>query len=251
MDASTIAAQLRQKIIEGEYPHGSKLPTVRDLAAEHGVSQQTASAVYTALGALGLVRTDARSGTRVAASKQSDAHLGTFTPPDLSVAEAWKPTAAQGTATEETTLVRQLDAPAQMTAWGITEGTTVVERTRIRSVDGVPVQHKMTVMPYEIAAKMPDGYEGTPPMLTPAGETSPKAPAGVRVADWLGWDTARTESVITAEPMDGTVCTALGIPAGAPGFRIVGVTRSSQGGTVFVTITSAQLHHRVTLDIIG
>ncbi|MFC8016160.1 GntR family transcriptional regulator [Streptomyces cinereoruber] len=36
MDASTIAAQLRQKIIEGEYPHGSKLPTVRDLAAEHG-----------------------------------------------------------------------------------------------------------------------------------------------------------------------------------------------------------------------
>lgn len=51
--------------------------------------------------------------------------------------------------------------------------------------------------------------------------------------------------------MDGTVCAALGIPAGAPGFQIVGVTLSSQGGTVFVTITSAQLHHRVTLDIIG
>ncbi|MEU6977777.1 hypothetical protein [Streptomyces sp. NPDC046371] len=98
---------------------------------------------------------------------------------------------------------------------------------------------------------MPDGYEGTPPMLTPAGETSPKAPAGVRVADWLGWDVARTESVITAEPMDETVCTALGIPAESPGFRIVGITRSSQGETVFVTITSAQLHHRVTLDIIG
>ncbi|GGY79088.1 hypothetical protein GCM10010363_70050 [Streptomyces omiyaensis] len=250
MDASTIAAQLRQKIIEGEYPHGSKLPTVRDLAAEHGVSQQTASAAYAALGALGLVRTDARSGTRVTASRQSDAHLGTFTPPDLAVAQAWKPT-AQGAATEETTLVRQLDATAQMTAWGITEGATVVERTRIRSVDGVPVQHKMTVMPYEIAAKVPDGYEGTPPMLTPAGETSPKAPAGVRVADWLGWDVARTESVITAEPMNETVCAALGIPAGSPGFRIVGITRDSQGETVFVTITSAQLHHRVTLDIIG
>ncbi|MFJ5712759.1 hypothetical protein [Streptomyces sp. NPDC093105] len=106
-------------------------------------------------------------------------------------------------------------------------------------------------MPYEIAAKMPDGYEGTPPMLAPAGETSPKAPAGVRVADWLGWDVARTESVITAEPMDETVCTALGIPAESPGFRIVGITRSSQDETVFVTITSAQLHHRVTLDIIG
>ncbi|MFJ5712758.1 GntR family transcriptional regulator [Streptomyces sp. NPDC093105] len=114
--------QLRQKIIEGEYPHGSRLPTVRDLAAEHGVSQQTASAAYAALGALGLVRADARSGTRVTASKQSDAHLGTFTPPDLAVAQAWKPT-VQGTATEETTLVRQLDAPALMASWGITEGT--------------------------------------------------------------------------------------------------------------------------------
>ncbi|MEU6935018.1 UTRA domain-containing protein [Streptomyces sp. NPDC046374] len=174
---------------------------------------------------------------------------GPSRPPDLAAARAWKPT-AQGTATEETRLVRQLDAPAQMAAWGITEGATVVERTRIRSVDGVPVQHKMTVMPYEIAAKMPDGYEGTPPMLTPAGETSPKAPASVRVADWLGWDVARTESVITAEPMDETVCTVLGIPAGSPGLRIR-ITRGSQDETVFVTITSAQLHHRVTLDIIG
>lgn len=73
-----------------------------------------------------------------------------------------------------------LDALAQTTAWGITEAATVVERTRIRSVDGEPVQHKLTVMPYEIATKVPagyegtppatkvpDGYEGTPPMLTP------------------------------------------------------------------------------------
>ncbi|MFF7444394.1 hypothetical protein [Streptomyces sp. NPDC008122] len=73
----------------------------------------------------------------------------------------------------------------------------------------------------------------------------------MRVADWLGWDVDRTESVITAEPMAETVCTALSILTGAPGFRIVGITRSSQGGTVFVTIASAQLHHRVTLNIIG
>ncbi|MEU8543102.1 hypothetical protein AB0C52_24485 [Streptomyces sp. NPDC048717] len=51
--------------------------------------------------------------------------------------------------------------------------------------------------------------------------------------------------------MDETVCTDPGIPARAPGFRIVSVTLNSEGETGFVTITSAQLHHRVTLDING
>jgi GntR family transcriptional regulator len=67
----------------------------------------------------------------------------------------------------------------------------------------------------------------------------------------LGWDTARTKTVITAEPMGETVCAALGIPAGSPGFQTVGITLNSHGETVFVTITSAQLHHHITLDIIG
>ncbi|MER6257827.1 GntR family transcriptional regulator [Streptomyces sp. NPDC001584] len=250
MDANSIAADIRQKIVSGEYPHGSRLPTVREQVERYGVSQQTASAAYAALAALGLVRTDSRSGTRVAAGRQSDAHLGTFAPPDLTAAQAWKPTTS-GEAREETTLVRQIDAPESMAAWGIPAGSTVVERTRIRSVDGVPVQHKVTVMPYEVAARTPEGYEGTPPMLTPAGEESPKAPAGVRAADWLGWNSAHTECIITAEPMDDAACEALGVPAGSPGFRIVGITRDAEGATVFATVTTAQLHHRVTLGIIG
>lgn len=250
MDANSIAADIRRKIVNGEYPHGSRLPTVREQVERYGVSQQTASAAYAALAALGLVRTDARSGTKVSAGRQSDAHLGTFAPPDLGAAQAWKPTSV-GEATEETTLVRQLDAPGYMTDWGIPQGSTVVERTRMRSVDGVPVQHKVTVMPYSVASRVPESYEGTPPMLTPAGEESPKAPPGVRTGDWLGWDTAHTECAITAEPMDEAACEALGVANGSPGFRIVGVTRDSGGATVFVTVTTAQLHHRVTLGIIG
>jgi GntR family transcriptional regulator len=250
VDANSIAADIRQKIVSGEYPHGSRLPTVREQVERYGVSQQTASAAYAALAALGLVRTDARSGTRVAAGPRSDAHIGTFSPPDLTAAQAWKPTTT-GAAEEKTTLVRQIDAPASMADWGIEAGTTVVERTRIRTVDGIAVQHKLTVMPYEMAARVPEGYEGTPPMLTPAGEESPKAPPGVRVADWLGWGTAHTECIITAEPMDDTVCEALGVPSGSPGFRIVAIARDGEGRTVSATVTTAQLHHRVTLGIIG
>ncbi|MGO4752480.1 UTRA domain-containing protein, partial [Streptomyces sp. 2MCAF27] len=156
-----------------------------------------------------------------------------------------------GQPSEETTLVRQLTAPEHMAAWGITEGTNVVERTRIRSVDGTPVQHKLTVMPYDIAAKTPDGHEGAPPMLAPVGAEPIRPPQGVRVADWLGWDTTHTECAITAEPMDPAAAAALGAPEGAPGFRVVSIAKDSQGVTVFVTVTTTPLHHRVTLNIVG
>jgi GntR family transcriptional regulator len=71
------------------------------------------------------------------------------------------------------------------------------------------------------------------------------------MADWLGWDVSRTQAAITAEPMNPAAAAALGVPEGAPGFRVVSITRDSQENTVFVTVTTAPLHHRVTLDIVG
>jgi GntR family transcriptional regulator len=138
-----------------------------------------------------------------------------------------------------------------MTTWGIVEGSDVVERTRIRSVDDVPVQHKLTVLPYEYASYKPEGHEGIPPMLTPAEAESVGAPHGVRVADWLGWDVVGTTCSITAEPMDEAAAAALSMPAGTPGFRVVAIALNSEGGTVMVTVTTAPLHHRVTLNIVG
>lgn len=251
MNANGIAGHIRRGIAAGEYRYGTRLPSVRDLAEQHGVSQQTAAAAYATLAALGLVRTERGSGTTVTAGPSADAHLGTFTPPDLAAAVAWKPTAQTGQASEETTLVRQLPAPKAMSAWGIEEGSTVVERTRIRKVDGVPAQHKLSVMPYDIAARTPEGHQGVPPMLSPVGADPVRPPKGVRVADWLGWDVVGTSCAITAEPMDEAACAALGVPEGTPGFRVVGITRDSQGATVSVTVTTAPLHHRVTLDIVG
>lgn len=251
ISANELAARLREGIAAGEYPYGTRLPSVRDLAEEHGVSQQTASAAYTTLAALGLVNiAGGRGGTTVSAGQTANAHLGTFAPPDLAAATAWTPRSEDARATEETTLVRQVAASAEMSEWGIPEGTDVVERTRIRSLDDVPVQHKMTVIPYELAARVPEGGDG-PPMLAPVGAEPVKPPAGTRVSDWLGWDVARTESAITAEPMSPAASEALRMTAGAPGFRIVARALDSKGATVFVTITTAPLHHRVTLDIIG
>ncbi|MFI9187643.1 GntR family transcriptional regulator [Streptomyces goshikiensis] len=250
MNSNAIAADIRRGIAAGEYRYGAKLPSVRDLAERYEVSQQTAAAAYAVLAALGLVRSERGSGTVVTAGRAADAHLGHFTPPNLAVAKAWRP-APGGEASEETTLVRQLRAPKYMEAWGISEGDQVVERTRIRSVDGTPSQHKLTVLPYAIAARAPEGHEGAPPMLAPVGSGPIKPPPGVRVADWLGWDVAHTEATITAEPMDPAASAALGMTEGSPGFRIVNITRDSEGATVFITVTTAPLHHRVTLDIVG
>lgn len=250
MNSNSIAEEIRRGIAAGEYRYGARLPSVRDLAEQKEVSQQTVAAAYAVLGALGMVRTERGSGTVVTAGRSADAHLGTFTPPDLAAATAWQPSEG-GQASEETTLVRQLAAPKHMAAWGITEGSQVVERTRIRSIDGIPAQHKLTVLPYEIAARTPDGHEGAPPMLAPVGSAPIKPPAGVRVADWLGWDVSRTKASITAEPIDAAASEALGLAPGTPGFRIINVTQDSTGGTVYVTVTTAPLHHRVTMDIIG
>ncbi|MFJ3699666.1 GntR family transcriptional regulator [Streptomyces sp. NPDC090052] len=249
MNANAIVAEIRKGIAAGQYPYGARLPSVRDLADQHGVSQQTAAAAYAVLSALGLAHTERGSGTTVAAGPAADAHLGTFAPPDLTAALPWKPS-KEGQASEETTLVRQIPAPADMAAWGIS-GTDVVERTRIRSVDGVPVQHKLTVLPYEIATRMPEGHEGVPPMLAPVGAQPIKPPHGTRITDWLRWNVAMTECTITAEPMELDACKALRMPEGSPGFRIVNIARDSQEDTVYVTVTTAPLHHRVTLDIVG
>ncbi|MEU8472720.1 GntR family transcriptional regulator [Streptomyces sp. NPDC029006] len=249
MTSNQIAAALRSRIISGEFAYGSRLPNVRDLAAEYDTSQQTAAAAYAALEGMGMVRVGrGKQGTVVTAGPPASAHLGTFSPPDLTAATAWTPANGQA-GTEETTGVRQITATPTMVGWGIPEGTEVVERTRIRVIDGTPVQHKVTVMPYDIAARRPDGFDGVPPMLAPVGAALVKPPAGTRMSDWLGWDVAGTECSITAEPMDKAASDALGLPEDVPGFRVVGIARNRQGEVAYATVTTAPLHHRVTLNI--
>ncbi|MFD8636587.1 GntR family transcriptional regulator [Streptomyces sp. NPDC059533] len=250
MNASQIVADIRAGIAAGEYAYGARLPSVRDLADRYQVSQQTAAAAYAVLSALGLTRTAAGSGTTVAAGPSADAHLGTFGPPDLTAAQAWRP-GSGGEGSEETYLVRQLAAPAAMAEWGFPSGVDVVERHRVRKVDGVPVQHKVTVLPYDVAATRPEGYDGVPPMLAPVGAPPLQPPHGTRVADWLGWSVGDSEAFITAEPMDPAACEALGMQAGSPGFRVVNITRTTDGETLFVSVTTAPLHHRITLGITG
>jgi GntR family transcriptional regulator, transcriptional repressor for pyruvate dehydrogenase complex len=63
-----IFEELRDRILSGALPHGSRLPSERDLAAEYGVSGQTVRESIRALTAMGLVAPKQGSGTFVTAN---------------------------------------------------------------------------------------------------------------------------------------------------------------------------------------
>ncbi|MER7183074.1 GntR family transcriptional regulator [Streptomyces hyaluromycini] len=66
-----IFEDLRDRILSGALPHGSRLPAERDLAAEFGVSGQTVRESIRALTAMGLVTSKQGSGTFVTAQGDS------------------------------------------------------------------------------------------------------------------------------------------------------------------------------------
>ncbi|MFI2215134.1 GntR family transcriptional regulator [Streptomyces sp. NPDC020141] len=60
-----IARDLRERIASGEYPPGTQLPLMRDIAATHGVSDITVRKAYALLTREGLVESRRRSGVFV------------------------------------------------------------------------------------------------------------------------------------------------------------------------------------------
>jgi DNA-binding transcriptional regulator YhcF (GntR family) len=63
-----IRGQLAQQINDGTLPVGSKLPTVRSLAAELGLATNTVARAYRELESASLVETRGRGGTFVGAN---------------------------------------------------------------------------------------------------------------------------------------------------------------------------------------
>ena len=69
--AGQITDQLRRRIVSGDLPPGSRLPSVRKLAALYGVSAPTVGSAIHALACLGFVRVSQGVGTFVAFPKDN------------------------------------------------------------------------------------------------------------------------------------------------------------------------------------
>ena len=65
-----VATHLKQRIVTGELPPGSKLPGGRDLALEYGINPNTAARVYQELEKAGLCGTRRGMGTFVTEDTQ-------------------------------------------------------------------------------------------------------------------------------------------------------------------------------------
>ena len=60
-----LASRLKERIVTGEYPAGSRFPTVRELAAEAGVNPNTMQRALAQLEAEGLLITNRTAGRTV------------------------------------------------------------------------------------------------------------------------------------------------------------------------------------------
>jgi GntR family transcriptional regulator len=161
--ASRIANDLRAAITDGRLQPGQKLPTVRDLAAQYGVSRNTAAKAIAQLSSEGHIRTRYGSGAYVRESHPVR-HVG----PKRYARSKWanvtvdvysderhtgEPVQQQGGQTQDVTKV---DADERVaTALGIQIGTPVWKRDRTMSRDGQPT-HTMTSY-YRV-----EDVEGTP-----------------------------------------------------------------------------------------
>ena len=66
-----VATRLKQQIVTGELPPGSKLPGGRDLALQYGINPNTAARIYQELAREGLCRTQRGLGTFVTESRET------------------------------------------------------------------------------------------------------------------------------------------------------------------------------------
>jgi regulatory GntR family protein len=251
VNAHQIAEKIEAQITAGAegYQHGDRLLSVRDLGEAENVSAQTAAAAYSLLAVRGLVVTSKKSGTRVAATKAASFRLGSFGKPDWNLKD-WE--VKDGTEEGTVSLYDMVftTANADHAKLGLPEGSQIVERHYRKEIKGVPVQHKVTILPYDLARSMPQdsSYDGPPPMMTPVGHPVVARPAGKSMMDWLGWDVAHNRVQIQNGPIGEMAAKVLGVPQGTPGLLANAAIRDSEGNVLYLTLSTGLSTNVYILD---
>lgn len=145
-----IADHYRQLILDGSLAPGTKLPTLREIMAERGVTMSTAAAAMAELRREGLTIARPRAGTVVAEPGSSNVatrvHTYTATGRALTAGETSR-ILEVGTAAAETEIAARL---------GVEAGSLVHIRRRLVSRSGLPVHLTSSYYPPFVVAATPE-----------------------------------------------------------------------------------------------
>ncbi|WP_432747403.1 GntR family transcriptional regulator [Streptomyces sp. JH002] len=232
--AEEIANQLRELIRTGAVVPGERLPTMETLAAEHGVSRQTARQALNQLKAEGLVEyKGGRTGTfvrerpltRMVRSRGMDRdHLGYYSGSNV---QHWRLVA--GTHTEVATVPAPPDIAELL---GVGAGEPVIVRKRL---NGDPNDERFRQL--------------TDSWLHPAVVAELPALAGNtglggiydRIEEWAGQPIAWEEEITAATPSPSDA-TALLLPPGVPLLRVIRTSKIQvEGNTVIAEVNDIRM----------
>lgn len=203
---------LRQRIVEGEYAEGERLPPEDELGASLGVSRATVRQALGELARIGLVSREQGRGTFVRRSELPA--LGQVF--GGSLADLMAETRRAGLASVE------IERRATLPAWvlerlGVEEPRGTVVR-RVRTMDGDPFAYTINYLPD------PQGRPVTEAKLRRSGMMALLQAAGVKIG-------SATQSV-RAESADVRVSEALGVDLGAPVLSVERVLAEPDGAPI-------------------
>lgn len=153
--AEQIAADLRAKIMAGDLPAGSKLPSTAALIGEYSTVNQTVQNALTMLKAEGYCEGQAGRGVFVRdRAQQAIIPAQYMSPPGPGEAYPWITEATRRGQRGDAKLlaVREVTPPRQIAeAFGIEPSETVVLRSRLMSLDDEPAELVRSYYPIDIA----------------------------------------------------------------------------------------------------
>ncbi|MFD5455571.1 GntR family transcriptional regulator [Streptomyces olivaceus] len=238
MTARAIADALRSEITEGTLSPGDVLPTSKDLAERFDVTPKTVGAGIDILKGEGLVIGEQGGRRRVRANRPIVWNLTKFergVRRDSAAGDDWSTAIRDaGREPEQRVTVRTGPADRQVASWlQIPQGTEVVERVRLRTVDGQPYQLATSSFPMAIA-------EGTP--LLDEGDVS--MPGGILAA--IGHPQHRVRDEITIRMPSPDETELLDLPPGTPVAEHVRIGYGESGPVrAMVTIAPGDRHRLV------
>lgn len=227
-----LAREMRSKIESGEYPRGSILPQIKELASERGWHHETVRQAYLALETEGLVTVRKGQGTIVspilgkitrnstgrwaAAARTEGAARGAFDAEITRLGMTPRSEVAVGHTTSPPARVADLLA--------LEPSEAAVTRDRVMFADDVPVQLAVSYYPAAVADGTPLAEVDT----GPGGSLS-------RLAE-LGWPVCEiTEQVEVRQPTEAEAA-GLDIPRDRPVIEILRTGRTAEGRVIEVTL---------------